>query len=93
MEKPDLSKRNLEDWDHPVTNEWIEYAQTAQTSHCCNISANEAGSKYSEELFSKIDDLVLMHAFGAVKFLSSINLSNSSVFSPRKKMQSIRFSK
>ena len=66
MEKLEPSRRYLNDWDTKLTDDWIEYAKTVQTSHCRNINANEKGTKYSENMIHKIDELVLMHAFGAV---------------------------
>jgi hypothetical protein len=69
MEKPSQQDLYLADWDAPLTDDWIEYAQTVQMSHCRNINANEKGTNYTEEQFHKIDNLVLMHAFGAVNLL------------------------
>lgn len=66
MEKPSSEIVYLTDWDDKLTDEWITYAQTAQSSHCRNINAHEKGARYTEDLFHKIDELVLMHAFGAV---------------------------
>lgn len=66
MTKPCTKERYLKDWGTKLTDEWIEYAQKAQTSHCRNINANERGVRYKEDLIHKIDELVLMHAFGAV---------------------------
>jgi IS1 family transposase len=66
MEKPKPEERDLKDWDTKLTDEWIVYAQAMQTSHCRNTKANEAAEQYPEDLFHKIDDLVLIHVFGAV---------------------------
>jgi hypothetical protein len=66
MQKPSSQKRYFDDWDKTLTDEWITYAQTAQSSHCRNINAHEKGARYTEDQFHRIDELVLMHAFGAV---------------------------
>jgi hypothetical protein len=69
MEKSPQKKRYLTDWHTKLTDEWIEYARTAQTSHCRSNGANEKGVKYREEEFHKIDNLILIHAFGTVNLI------------------------
>ncbi len=68
MKKPYQEDRYLTDWDTELTDEWIDYAKTMQNSHCRNSNANEKGDQYTEDLFHKIDILVLMHAFGSVSY-------------------------
>ena len=67
MKKPHRSDRYLSDWNTPITDEWIQTAKAFQTAHCRNIGANEKGICFKQDLFHKIDDLILMHAFGMVK--------------------------
>ena len=69
LKKPHRRERYLNDWDTKLTDEWIEYAQTAQSAHCRNTNANEKGVKYTKDLFHKIDNLVLIYAFGTVSLL------------------------
>ncbi|CAF2965391.1 unnamed protein product, partial [Rotaria sp. Silwood2] len=92
MEKPPPEQRYLKDWDTKLTDDWIEYAQAAQTSHCRNINANEKGAKYNEELFHKIDELVLTHAFGtsAKKGKPSSNIKMNFNSSQRQAAEKVR---
>jgi hypothetical protein len=66
MKKPSSNQRYLDDWDTQSTTDWMDYAQKAQFSYCRNLNAHEKGARYTEDLFHKIDELVLVHAFGAV---------------------------
>ena len=66
LNKPSSDKHYLNDWEEPRTNDWIKYAQTVQLSHCRSINAHEKGVRYPKDLFHKIDELVLVHAFGGV---------------------------
>lgn len=94
MEKPNRKCCYLTDWNSKLTDDWIAYAQTAQSSHCRNINAHIQGGRYTEDLFHKIDDLVLMHAFGAVnKFIIKYIFVKFLFFSRRKKVYHIRILK
>ncbi|CAF1350268.1 unnamed protein product, partial [Rotaria sordida] len=53
MEKPPSEQRYLKDWDTKLTDDWIGYAQTAQTSHCRNINANEKGVNNLDSIWDK----------------------------------------
>ena len=67
MSKPAPKDRYLKDWDSKLTDDWIKHAQTMQGSHCQNIGGNQMGVRFTKDLFYKIDDLILMHAFGMVR--------------------------
>ena len=67
IEKPNQTDCNLKDWNSKLTDDWIQTARNLQMSHCQNLGANEKGSRFTKDLFGKIDEMVLMHAFGAVR--------------------------